>query len=78
MASSKRTLKVRDIIAALNNHGFTEQPGKGSHRKFKKAGHYGHVIVSGKMGNDVIRQTLKSIIAQSGLPDACLYGLCDC
>ncbi|ADE38250.1 hypothetical protein SAR116_0006 [Candidatus Puniceispirillum marinum IMCC1322] len=78
MASSKRTLKVREVIAALEKHGFTQEPAKGSHRKFKKAGHPGHVIVSGKSGSDVIQQTLKSMIAQSGLPDACLYGECDC
>lgn len=78
MASPKRTLKVSEVITALIKHGFTEQPAKGSHRKYKKNGHHGHVIVSGKTGSDVIMQTLKSIIKQSGLPDACLYGRCDC
>lgn len=78
MAPSKRTLKVREVISTLKKYGFTQEPAKGSHRKFKKAGHPGHVIVSGKSGSDVILQTLKSVIAQSGLSDACLYGECDC
>lgn len=47
-------LKIRDLLKALKDAGFTEIPGagKGSHRKLVHSKYPGAVTVSGKLGDD--------------------------
>lgn len=44
--------KVRELEADLARAGFTRQPGKGSHRKWRHPKYKGGVIISGQPGAD--------------------------
>jgi predicted RNA binding protein YcfA (HicA-like mRNA interferase family) len=55
--------KIRDLLKALRDAGFTEIPGagKGSHRKLVHPKYPGAVTVSGNPGDDVKRYQEKQI-----------------
>jgi len=44
--------KIRELIADLENAGFTNRGGKGSHRNFVHANVVKPVTISGKAGDD--------------------------
>jgi predicted RNA binding protein YcfA (HicA-like mRNA interferase family) len=44
--------KVRELEADLRREGFTRQSGKGSHRRWLHPLYPGHVVMSGKTGDD--------------------------
>jgi predicted RNA binding protein YcfA (HicA-like mRNA interferase family) len=66
-------VKYREVIAILERHGFVLARHRGSHRRYKG-------VVNGKVmlvtiachreSDDVLAETLASIIRQSGLPKA--------
>ena len=55
--------KIRDLLKALKDAGFTEIPGagKGSHRKLTHPKYPGAVTVSGKIGEDAKRYQEKQV-----------------
>ena len=55
--------KIRDLLKALRDAGFTEIPGsgKGSHRKLVHRKYPGAVTVSGNPGDDAKRYQEKQI-----------------
>jgi len=64
--------KIRDLLKALEDAGFTEIGGGGkeSHRKFTHPEYSGAVTVSGKMGDDAKRYQEKQVsIAIESLKD---------
>jgi predicted RNA binding protein YcfA (HicA-like mRNA interferase family) len=66
-------VKYRDLIAILEEHGFTLLRQKGSHRQYEGT-HSGRrwlvtVAVHG-MNDDILPQTFASMRRQSGLPKA--------
>jgi predicted RNA binding protein YcfA (HicA-like mRNA interferase family) len=62
-------MKVRDVIRRLLRDGWYRVKSKGGHRQFKHPTKRGRVTVSGQLGKDVPKDTLKSIWRQAGLPD---------
>lgn len=44
--------KIRELIADLERAGFVNRGGKGSHRIYVHPGFGGHVVVSGRSGDD--------------------------
>lgn len=60
-------MKVRDVVHLLTTDGWVQVSQKGSHRQFKHATKPGRVTVPGKMSDDVLIGTLKSILRQAGL-----------
>lgn len=61
------TMKVRDIIKALEADGWQQVRQVGSHRQFKHAAKTGTVTVPGKPGDDLQGWILNSIWKQAGL-----------
>ena len=62
VAKSTRPLTFGDIKKALIFHGFTSERSKrGSHQKFKKAGQYLHVTLSGKDSQEAKKGTIANI-----------------
>ncbi|MBE9174236.1 type II toxin-antitoxin system HicA family toxin [Synechocystis salina LEGE 06155] len=59
--------KVRDVIKLLESDGWFLVNTVGSHRQFKHPTKVGKVTVSGKLGHDVRKGTLASILKQAGL-----------
>ena len=55
--------KIRDLLKALKDAGFTEisGAGKGSHRKLVHPKYSGAVTVSGKLGDDAKRYQEKQV-----------------
>ncbi len=45
-------LKIRDLVRALEQAGFVNQCGKGSHRKFLHPKVPKPVVISGQLGDD--------------------------
>ncbi len=60
-------LKVREILSILRADGWYAVSQKGSHRQLKHPRKPGRVTVAGKPGDDVVADTLKSILRQAGL-----------
>jgi predicted RNA binding protein YcfA (HicA-like mRNA interferase family) len=60
-------MKVRDIIALIEEDGWYHVRTKGSHRQFKHSTKSGVVTVSGKMSQDVPIGTANNILKQAGL-----------
>jgi len=60
-------MKVRIVIQRLEADGWYLARTRGSHRQFKHPIKLGKVTVSGKMGDDVKKGTLGSILRQAGL-----------
>jgi predicted RNA binding protein YcfA (HicA-like mRNA interferase family) len=44
--------KIRELEADLRREGFSPQPGKGSHRRYIHPLYPGHVLISGREGDD--------------------------
>ncbi|HEV8368840.1 MAG TPA: type II toxin-antitoxin system HicA family toxin [Pyrinomonadaceae bacterium] len=63
------TVKVKEVIKLLEQHGWYLARTKGSHRQFKHPVKAGAVTVAGKERLDVPRGTLNSILKQAGLKD---------
>lgn len=62
-------MKVRDAIRLLTRDGWVQVAQKGSHRQFKHSVKKGRVTVSGKLGHDVPKGTLASILRQAQMED---------
>lgn len=62
-----RTMKVREVIALLEQHGWTLARVRGSHRQFRHPVRPGTVTVAGKASLDLPPGTLNSILKQAGL-----------
>ncbi len=65
--------KIRELIRDLERAGFSFEPGKGSHRKFRHPLTADVVIVSGQLGGDArpyqereIREALSNLEKQKG------------
>ena len=62
-----KVMKVRELIKLIEDDGWYHIKTKGSHRQFKHQTKTGKVTVSGKMGEDVPKGTLKSVLKQAGI-----------
>lgn len=60
-------MKVREVIRLLETNGWRQVRTKGSHRQFQHPAKPGTVTLAGKLGLDVPRGTLNSILKPSGL-----------
>lgn len=60
-------MTVRKLIKLIEDDGWYHIKTKGSHRQFKHSSKTGKVTVSGKMGKDVPKGTLNSVLKQAGL-----------
>lgn len=67
-------MKVRDVIAVLEKHGFELARHRGDHRRFVGVvdGRTRMVTVPGALGADIPKGTLAAIRRQSGLRHAVL------
>jgi len=64
---TSRRVKVRDVIAALEDDGWQLVRTRGSHRQFRHQAKLGIVTVAGKPSIDVPAGTLASIWKQAGM-----------
>jgi predicted RNA binding protein YcfA (HicA-like mRNA interferase family) len=55
--------KIRELIAELENHGFVNRGGKGSHRNFTHPRVVRPVTISGRDGDDAKKYQEKAIKA---------------
>jgi predicted RNA binding protein YcfA (HicA-like mRNA interferase family) len=63
-------MKVREILLLLKQDGWYQVKGKdGSHRQFKHPVKPGKTTVSGHPGDDIIKETLASVLRQAGLKE---------
>lgn len=62
-------MKVRDIIAMIEDDGWYIIATRGSHRQYKHSSKPGRVTVAGKLGDDMAPGTLHSILKQAGLKE---------
>ena len=60
-------VKVREVIKLIEADGWRHVRTKGSHRQFRHPVKPGTVTIAGKLGVDVPKGTLNSILKQSGL-----------
>jgi predicted RNA binding protein YcfA (HicA-like mRNA interferase family) len=60
-------VKVREVIKLIEVDGWRHIRTKGSHRQFRRPAKPGTVTIAGKMGVDVPKGTLNSILKQSAL-----------
>jgi len=60
-------LKVRDLVRLLEADGWRHVKTRGSHRKYVHQRKPGHLIVSGRPGDDIALGTLQSILKKAGL-----------
>ncbi len=60
-------MKVREILAIIEDDGWHLVRTRGSHRQFKHDTKPGLVTVSGKPSDDLAPGTLNSILKQAGL-----------
>lgn len=67
LVTSELMMKIREVINLLESDGWYLVTTEGSHRQFKHPIKLGKVTVSGKMGDDVKKGTLGSILRQAGL-----------
>ena len=58
-------MKVRDIIKLIEKDGWTLARQRGSHRQYKHPLKKGIVTIAGHPGDDLGRDTLKSIMRQA-------------
>jgi predicted RNA binding protein YcfA (HicA-like mRNA interferase family) len=56
-------LKIRDLVRALEQAGFVNRSGKGSHRKFVHPKVAKPVVISGRTGDDALYYQEKSVKA---------------
>ena len=55
--------KIRELIAELENHGFVDRGGKGSHRNFTHARVARPIAISGNAGDDAKNYQEKAVKA---------------
>jgi predicted RNA binding protein YcfA (HicA-like mRNA interferase family) len=60
-------MKVRELIAVIEDDGWVLVRTKGSHRQFQHPSKPGTVTIAGKPGTDVPAGTLNSVLKQAGL-----------
>ncbi|MEK7288703.1 MAG: type II toxin-antitoxin system HicA family toxin [Planctomycetota bacterium] len=60
-------MKVKELIALIEDDGWLQVRQKGSHRQFHHISKPGTVTVSGKHSVDVPPGTLNSVLKQAGL-----------
>lgn len=60
-------MKVKEVIALLEENGWEYTRQTGGHRIFKKPGAKRPIPVSGKLSDDVPKGTLKSILREAGI-----------
>ena len=60
-------MKVREIVAIIEDDGWQLVRTRGSHRQFKHGKKVGLVTVAGKPSDDLAPGTLNSILKQAGL-----------
>jgi predicted RNA binding protein YcfA (HicA-like mRNA interferase family) len=60
-------MKIRDVVAALEAHGWSQVAQAGSHRQFKHPLRAGRVTVAGHPSADLHPKTLRSIERQAGV-----------
>ncbi|MCX7111560.1 MAG: type II toxin-antitoxin system HicA family toxin [Proteobacteria bacterium] len=60
-------MKVKELIALIESHGWFQVRQKGSHRQFNHSAKPGTVTISGKPSGDVPPATLNSVLKQAGL-----------
>lgn len=53
--------KVKDLIADLEQAGFVNRSGKGSHRYFVHPGVSEPVTISGALGDDALRYQIRAV-----------------
>jgi predicted RNA binding protein YcfA (HicA-like mRNA interferase family) len=63
------TMKVREVLKLLADHGWTQVATRGSHRQFKHPTRPGRVTLAGKPSDDLAQGTLNSILRQAGLKE---------
>ena len=59
-------MKVRDAIRMIETDGWFFVAQEGSHRQYKHAVKKGRVTIPGKLGKDLAKGTLNSILKQAG------------
>ena len=60
-------MKVRELIALVERHGWVLVRQKGSHRQFRHSAKLGTVTVAGKLSVDIPVGTLNSVLKEAGL-----------
>jgi predicted RNA binding protein YcfA (HicA-like mRNA interferase family) len=60
-------MQVRQVIKLLEDDGWVLDRQVGSHRQFRHPRKKGTVTVAGKLGSDLKRGTLASVLRQAGL-----------
>jgi predicted RNA binding protein YcfA (HicA-like mRNA interferase family) len=60
-------VKVRELIALIENDGWVQVRVTGSHRQFHHPTKPGTVTIAGKPGTDVPPGTFNSVLKQAGL-----------
>ena len=60
-------MRVREVIKLMEQDGWTLVRTKGSHRQFKHPTKRGTVTVAGKLGLELPKGTLNSVLKRSGL-----------
>jgi predicted RNA binding protein YcfA (HicA-like mRNA interferase family) len=60
-------LKVREVMALIEQDGWQRVRAKGGHRQYKHPSKKGRVTVSGHPNDDVHPKTLSSVLKQAGL-----------
>jgi predicted RNA binding protein YcfA (HicA-like mRNA interferase family) len=60
-------VKVRDIVRELEGDGWVQERQVGSHRQFRHPVKPGTVTVPGRMGHELAKGTIGSIVRQAGL-----------
>jgi predicted RNA binding protein YcfA (HicA-like mRNA interferase family) len=60
-------VKIREVLTALRQDGWTLKNQEASHRQFVHPQKTGKVTVAGHESDDVPPKTLKSILKQAGL-----------
>jgi len=60
-------MKVRDIVRELEDDGWVQTRRVGSHRQFRRPAKPGTVTVPGRMGDELAKGTVGSIVRQAGL-----------
>jgi predicted RNA binding protein YcfA (HicA-like mRNA interferase family) len=61
------SVKVRDIVRELEEDGWIRARQVGSHRQFRHPTKTGTVTVPGRMGDELAKGTIGSIVRQAGL-----------
>jgi predicted RNA binding protein YcfA (HicA-like mRNA interferase family) len=62
-------MKIREVIRMLRDDGWEEVVQKGSHRQFKHPIKKGRVTVAGRLGDELPKGTLGSILRQAQLKE---------